>query len=337
MMDKGGTMKNKNSNAPLGYFCSVLTLLLAMSVGAAFAQTTFPDKPVRIVVPFPPGGGTDLVVRALAAGMATELNQSVIIENKSGAGTVIGTDFVAKSPPDGYTLLVGTFAFAVNPSLLAKLPFDTNKAFDPIVLISRSPNVLVVRADSPYKSVQDIVRAAQKNPGKLTYASQGNGTSAHLAAELFNALANINVTHIPYKGASPALTDIVGGQVDLMFATSAGATPLLESGRLRALAVTTPERSPAFPSLPTMIEAGVAEYQATSWYGLYAPAGTPSAVIARLNAAATKVAQADAFKSRVASEGLVISTGTPAQLDEFMRGEQARWERVIKAAGIKAN
>jgi tripartite-type tricarboxylate transporter receptor subunit TctC len=330
-------MKNKKSNLLLSYFFSLLALLLTTGTGTALAQANFPEKPVRIVVPFPPGGGTDIVVRALAAGMATELNQSFIIENKAGAGTVIGTDFVAKSPPDGYTLLVGTFAFAVNPSLLAKLPFDTNKAFDPVVLISRSPNVLVVRADSPYKSVQDIVQAAQANPGKLTYASQGNGTSAHLAAELFNALAKVNILHIPYKGASAALTDIVGGQVDLMFATSAGATPLLDSGRLRALAVTTPERSPAFPALPTMIEAGVPDYQATSWYGLYVPAGTPTAVIARLNAAATKVAQAEAFKSRVASEGLVISTGTPKQLDEFMRSEQTRWARVINAAGIKAN
>ena len=330
-------MKNKKLNSLLGYFFSLLALLLTTETSTALAQANFPEKPVRIVVPFPPGGGTDLVVRALAAGMATELNQSFIIENKAGAGTVIGTDFVAKSPPDGYTLLVGTFAFAVNPSLLAKLPFDTNKAFDPVVLISRSPNVLVVRADSPYKSVQDIVQAAQANPGKLTYASQGNGTSAHLAAELFNALAKVNILHIPYKGASAALTDIVGGQVDLMFATSAGATPLLESGRLRALAVTTPERSPAFPALPTMIEAGVPDYQATSWYGLYVPAGTPTAVIARLNAVTTKVAQAEAFKSRVASEGLVISTGTPQQLDEFMRGEQTRWARVINAAGIKAN
>lgn len=330
-------MKHKKSSGLLKCFFSAIALSLCMGISPTYAQTNFPDKPVRIVVPFPPGGGTDLVVRALAAGMATELGQSVIIENKSGAGTVIGTDFVAKSPADGYTLLVGTFAFAVNPSLLAKLPFDTNKAFAPVVLISRSPNVLVVRADSPYKSVQDVVRAAQANPGKLTYASQGNGTSAHLAAELFNALAKINITHIPYKGASPALTDIVGGQVDLMFATSAGATPLLESGRLRALAVTTPERSAAFPALPTMIEAGVPEYQATSWYGLYAPAGTPSAAIDRLNLAATKVAQADAFKSRVSGEGLVISTGTPKELDNFMRGEQARWARVIQAAGIKAN
>jgi tripartite-type tricarboxylate transporter receptor subunit TctC len=330
-------MQNKKLNGLLKYFFRVLALLLCVGISPTYAQASFPEKPVRIVVPFPPGGGTDLVVRALAAGMATELGQSVIIENKAGAGTVIGTDFVAKSPPDGYTLLVGTFAFAVNPSLLAKLPFDTNKAFAPVVLISRSPNVLVVRADSPYKSVQDVVRAALANPGKLTYASQGNGTSAHLAAELFKALAKVDITHIPYKGASPALTDIVGGQVDLMFATSAGATPLLESGRLRALAVTTPERSPAFPALPTMVEAGIPEYQATSWYGLYAPAGTPNVAIDRLNAAATKVAQADAFKSRVASEGLVISTGTPKQLDEFMLGEQSRWARVIQSAGIKAN
>lgn len=330
-------MQNKKLNELLKYFFRVVALLLCAGISPTYAQASFPEKPVRIVVPFPPGGGTDLVVRALAAGMATELGQSVIIENKAGAGTVIGTDFVAKSPPDGYTLLVGTFAFAVNPSLLAKLPFDTNKAFAPVVLISRSPNVLVVRADSPYKSVQDVVRAALANPGKLTYASQGNGTSAHLAAELFKALAKVDITHIPYKGASPALTDIVGGQVDLMFATSAGATPLLESGRLRALAVTTPERSPAFPALPTMVEAGIPEYQATSWYGLYAPAGTPNVAIDRLNAAATKVAQADAFKSRVASEGLVISTGTPKQLDEFMLGEQSRWARVIQSAGIKAN
>lgn len=298
------------------------------------ALAAYPDKPVRIIVPFAPGGGTDLIARTLGAGMAQELGQMVIIENKPGAGTVIGSDMVAKSPANGYTLLIATFAHALNPSLQPKLPYATDKAFAPIILIGRSPNVLVVRPASPYRSVQDIIAAAKASPKKLTFASQGNGTSAHLAGELFKNLTQVDMTHVPYRGAGPALTDLMGGQVDMMFATSAAVGALLEGGKLRALAVTSAQRSPAHAQLPTIAESKVPGYAAESWYGLYAPAGTPGDVIARLNAAAKKAVQMETFRKRVEDEGLVISAGTPAELDLYVRAEEARWRRVVKENNI---
>lgn len=303
----------------------------------SLAQAAFPEKPVRIVVPFSPGGGTDLIARTLGAGMSQELGQTVIIENKPGGGTIIGTDLVAKSAPDGYTLLIATFAHALNPSLQPKLPYATDKAFAPIVLIGRSPNVLVVRPDSPYKSVKDIIAAAKARPKQLTFASQGNGTSAHLAGELFKNLARVDMTHVPYRGAGPALTDLLGGQVDMMFATAAAVGAFLDAGKLRALAVTSAERSPALPTVPTIAESDVPGYAADSWYGLYAPAGTPSDVIARLNAAAKKAVQMDSFRKRVEDEGLVISTGTPAELDRYVRAEEARWRKIVRENNITAD
>ncbi len=247
------------------------------------------------------------------------------------------SDAVAKSAPDGYTLLIATFAHAVNPSLQPKLPYATDKAFTPIVLIGRSPNVLVVKAESPYRTVKDIVAAAKGAPGKLTFASQGNGTSAHLAGEFFKNLAKVEMTHVPYRGAGPAITDLLGGQVDMMFGTAAAVSPFVQSGKLRALGVTTAQRSPALPNVPTIAESGVAGYAAESWYGLYAPAGTPPDVIARLNAAAKKAVDADIFRKRANEEGLIITAGTPAELDTYVRAEEARWTRVVKENNITAN
>jgi tripartite-type tricarboxylate transporter receptor subunit TctC len=295
----------------------------------------FKDQPIRIVVPFSPGGGTDVVARTLAVTMAEELGRPVIVDNRPGGGTTIGSDNVAKSDPDGHTLLMATFAHAVNPSLRASMPYDTNTAFDPVLLIGRSPNILVVRSDSPYQSVEDLLAAAKAEPGKVTYASQGIGTSAHLAGELFKNLSGTDILHIPYKGASLALNDLVGGQVDMMFATATAAAPLVNGGKLRALGVTTTERSPARPDVPTVAQAGVPSYAAESWYGIYVPAGTPVELIERLNAAATKGAQSDVFKERVQGQGLVISTGTPKDLNDYVSAEQARWAAVVKAAQIE--
>jgi tripartite-type tricarboxylate transporter receptor subunit TctC len=306
---------------------------LAMAVGgfaAAPAFAAYPEKPIRLVVPFAPGGGTDLVARTLGAGMSAELGQTVIIDNKPGAGTIIGTDAVAKSPPDGYTLVIATFAHAVNPSLQPKMPFATDKAFAPVILIGRGPNVLVVRPDSPYKSVKDIIAAAKAAPKKLTYASQGLGTSAHLAGELFANLTGIQLTHVPYRGAGPAITDLLGGQVDMIFGTASAVATFVDGGKLRALAVTTAERSPALKNVPTIAESGVPGYAAESWYGLYAPAGTPADVIAKLNAAAKKAAHSPTFQKRVQEEGLVINAGPPAELDAYVRTEEARWRKVVK-------
>ena len=311
-------------------------LLLAASLAPASALAAYPDKPVRIVVPFSPGGGTDLIARTIGAGMSQELGQSVIIENKPGAGTIIGTDLVAKSPPDGYTLVIATFAHALNTSLVPKLPYATDKAFAPVVLIGRSPNILVVKPDSPYKTVKDLIAAAKSRTKPLTFASQGNGTSAHLAGELFKNLAKVELTHIPYRGAGPALSDLLGGQVDMMFATAAAVGALLDGGKLRALGVTTTERSPALPQVPAIADE-VPGYAADSWYGLYAPAGTPAEVIARLNDAARKAVQTDAFRQRVVNEGLVISVGTPADFDRYVRAEEARWRKIVKDNNITSD
>ncbi|RYH13614.1 MAG: tripartite tricarboxylate transporter substrate binding protein [Alphaproteobacteria bacterium] len=315
----------------------VLSIALAMGAVAAMpARAAFPDKPVKIVVPFAPGGGTDLVARTMGITMGQELGQPVIIDNKPGAGTLIGTDAVAKSPADGYTLVMATVAHVVNPSIHNKMPYDHEKAFAPVMLVGVSPNVLVVRAESPLKSVKDLIDAAKANPGKLSFASQGAGTSAHLAGELFKNLTKTNITHIPYRGAGPAITDVLGGQVDVMFATAAAVGTFIEGGKLRALAVTTATRSPT-PSLakvPTIAESGVPGYVADSWYGLYAPAGTPADVIAKLNAAAKKAVQTDAFKKRVESEGLIINGGSPQDFDRYAKGEEARWRKVVKENNI---
>jgi tripartite-type tricarboxylate transporter receptor subunit TctC len=320
-------------------FAQLVSVILALTTWLVpcTAQATYPDKPVRIIVPFSPGGGTDLVARTLGVGLAQALGVSVLIENKPGAGTVIGTDLVAKSAPDGYTLLIATFANAVNPSLLPKLPYASDTAFAPIVLIGRSPNVLVVRAESPFKSVRELIAAARAQPKKYTFASQGNGTSAHLAGELFKNLAKVELTHVPYKGSGPALTDLLGGQVDMSFATSSAVGALLDSGKLRALGVTTTERSPALVQVPTIAESGVPGYAAESWYGLVAPAGTPPEVIDLLNAAAKKAVLQNSFRKRVADEGLVISAGTPAELGAYVRAQEARWRKVVKEGGITAD
>jgi tripartite-type tricarboxylate transporter receptor subunit TctC len=308
-----------------------------LSTGPAWAA--FPERPVKIIVPFAPGGGTDLIARTMGIAMTQHLGQPVIIDNKPGAGTIIGTDVLAKSAPDGYTLVMATLAHAVNPSIQPKLPYDSDKAFAPVMLVGRSPNVLVVRADSPFKSVKDIIAAAKARPGKLSFASQGSGTSAHLAGELFKNLTHTEITHIPYRGAGPALTDVLGGQVDMMFATASAVGAFIESGKLRALAVTTAERSPSatLAKVPTIAESGVPDYVADSWYGLFVPAGTPAPVIARLNAAAKKAAQSDAFRKNVEAEGLVISAGTPEDFGKYVKAEEVRWRKVVKAANITAD
>jgi tripartite-type tricarboxylate transporter receptor subunit TctC len=322
-------------------FRSVTARLGALASIAVFAASTalaatFPDRPVKLVVPFAPGGGTDAIARALGVGMGEALGQPVIVDNKPGAGTIIGSDFVAKSAPDGYTLVVATFAHAVNPSLMQKLPFDTQKAFAPVMLLARGPNVLVVRADSPYKTVADVIAAARAKPGKLTYASQGNGTSAHLAGEMFTNLAKVQMTHVPYRGAGPAMTDLLGGQVEMMFATAAAASPHIADGKLRALGVTTPQRAPAIKNVPAIAET-VPGYAVESWYGLFVPAGTPPDVIAKLHDAAKKATETAAFRKMLEPEGLTVSAGAPAELDAYVRGETARWARIVKENNLKVD
>jgi tripartite-type tricarboxylate transporter receptor subunit TctC len=333
----GGQMlrKNNNNEARLLFALAACTLVSMLAGGGAVAA--YPQRLVKIVVPFAPGGGTDSVARTLAQEMAKDLGQSVIIENKSGAGTITGTQAVATSEADGYTLLMGTFANAVNPSLRAKLPYDAHKDFAPVALVARSFNIVVVSAKSPYRSIADLTAAAKAEPDKLSYGTYGTGTSAHLAGELFKSLAQVNLTTVPYKGVAPAITDLLGGQIQVMFPTVASAAPLIQGSQLRALAVTSPERSPAFPDLPTVAEAGVPGYSAETWYGLFAPAGTPSAVIDRLNKSAAAAVKSEAFDKLAVNEGLVMVASPPGELDRYFRGEEERWRKVIRDVGIKVD
>mgnify|MGYP001031230022 FL=1 len=315
----------------------LVAVLLGAVLGAAgsSAHSAFPEKPVTLVVPFAPGGGTDAISRSLAEGMSKDLGQPVIVENRPGAGTVIGTNYVARSQPDGYTLVMATFAHAVNPFIHPNLPFDTAKAFAPVALVAHSPNILVVNPEQPFHSVKELLDYARAHPGELNYGSFGNGTSAHLAGELLKRLAKIDLTHVPYKGSAPALTDLLAGQIQVMLTMVASVAPHIKSGRLRALAVTSTQRSAAFPDLPTLDEAGVPGYQAESWYGIYAPAGTPEDVIARLNASVAKAVQTPSFQQRVADEGLIVDVGPPSQLSDYVAAEEKRWGQVVRDAGLK--
>lgn len=313
--------------------CAVLPM--AAGLGVVPARAEYPEKIVKIVVPFAAGGGTDIIARTTAQEIQADLGKSVIIENKPGAGTIIGTQTVATSEPDGYSLLMATFAHAVNPSLYNKLPFDPHKDFAAVSLIARSFNIVVVNPASKINSISDLIAEAKANPGKLNFGTFGTGTSAHLAGELFNSMAKVRMTAVPYKGAAPAISDLLGGQIDVMFTTVASAASLVAAGQLRALAVTSAGRSAAFPQLPTVAEAGVPGYAAESWYGLYAPAKTPAPVIARLNQAIAKAVQSGAFKKLEANEGLIMVGSAPEELDRYVGQEEQRWRKLVKDANIE--
>ena len=310
------------------------TLLVASAGLQAFAA--FPERIVKIVVPQAPGGGTDTIARVLAQEMAKDLGGSVIVENKAGAGTIVGTQAVVTAEPDGHTLLMGTFASAVNSSLAAALPYDVRRDLAPVALVARAFNIVVVNPKSPLKSVADLIAAAKAEPGKLSFGTYGTGTSAHLGGELFKRLAGVDMTAVPYKGSAPAITDLLGGQIQLMFTTVSSAAALIEGGQLRALAVTSEERSPAFPQLPTVAEAGVPGYVLENWYGLFAPAKTPPEVIDRLNRAAGKAFLSEAFTKIAANEGLMMVPAPPEEFARYFRGEEERWRKLIQEVGIKA-
>ena len=322
-------------------FPKIKPILFALAACVMFsggaAHAAYPDRIIKIVVPFAPGGGTDVVARTLAQEMSKDLGVTVIIENKPGAGTIIGTQAVATAEPDGYTLLMGTFANAVNPGLYAKLPYDQHRDLTAVALVARSFSIVVVNPKSPIKSIADLIAAAKAEPDKLSYGTYGTGTSAHLAGELFKHMANVNLTTVPYKGSAPAITDLIGGQIHVMFTTVASAAGLVEAGQLRALAVTSAERSPAFPNLPTVAEAGVPGYDAEAWYGLFAPAKTPPEIIERLNKAAANAVKAETFKKLSVNEGLILVASPPSELDRYFREEEDRWRKVIQDAGIKAD
>ncbi|MDQ8030652.1 MAG: tripartite tricarboxylate transporter substrate binding protein [Bordetella sp.] len=300
------------------------------------AQAGYPERPLRIVVPFTPGGGTDIVARQLAKSLGDDLGQTVVVENRAGGSTIIGTENVAKSAPDGYSLLMATFAHAVNPAIQEKLPYDTDRAFAPVAMIGKSPNVLVVSAKSPFKSVADLLAHARAHPGKLTFGSYGNGTSAHLAGELFKSQGKLDILHVPYKGSGPAINDLIGGQIDMIFSTSASVSAQVKAGQLRALAVTTRKRSPLYPDVPTVAESGLPDYFVDSWYAVFAPAGTPADVVARLNQGIRTAADQPEFRRALEVEGLVPEIGGPAELGAYVASEEQRWSAIVRQANLKA-
>ncbi|CAN7595126.1 tripartite tricarboxylate transporter substrate binding protein [Acidovorax sp. LjRoot117] len=275
------------------------------------------------------------MARALGDALSRDLGQSVIVDNRSGAGTVIGNDALAKSPPDGHSLLLNTSAIAIVPSLHPKLPYPADTAFAPVMLLGRAPNVAVVRMDSPMKSAADFIAQARAHPGKMAYGSAGNGTSTHLAAELLKSTAKLFVTHVPYRGAAPVINDVVAGQIDLAFGTLPSVAPMLTSGKLRALAVTSAKRSPLLPDVPTFAESGVTGYEADVWYGVFVPGATPAGIVDQLYAAVQRAAQTDSFQRRAAAEGLVLTMDRPQETARIVRAEESKWRRVIQAQSIK--
>ena len=311
---------------------------LAWSVAAEAQATAYPTKPIRLVVPFPPGGATDLIARAVAQKLGEAWGQSVVVDNRPGAGGNIGTELVAKAAPDGYTLEMGTVGtHAINASLYAKIPFDHVKDFAPVILVAGVPNVLEVNPSVPVNSVQELIAYAKANPGKLNFASSGAGTSIHLSGELFKVMAGVQMTHVPYKGSSPALQDLLGGQVQLMFDNLPPSLPQIKAGKLRALAVTSATRAPALPDVPTIAESGLPGFEASSWFGILAPAGTPPAIIAKINAEVAKWLASAEGKEKLASIGANAAGGSPEDFARHIQAETAKWAKVVKESGAKVD
>ena len=325
---------------------AALTFALAALSGFATAQpmaSGWPNRPVRIVVPFTPGGTTDILARALAPELGKAFGQTFIVDNKPGAGGNVGADMVAKSPPDGYTLLMGTVGTqAINPSLYPKMPYDAVKDFAPITLMAGVPNVLVVNpakaAANGITDVKSLIAFAKAHPGRLNMASSGNGTSIHLSGELFKTSTGTYMVHIPYRGSGPALLDLVGGQMDLMFDNLPSALPQIRGGKLTALAVTSGERSVALPDVPTIAEAtGLKGFEASSWFGLFAPAGTPGDIVNRIQQETAKALATPALKERLVAQGAIPGGMSPADFGRFIAAETKKWAAVVKASGAKVD
>jgi tripartite-type tricarboxylate transporter receptor subunit TctC len=319
------------------------SLLRRFALGASLALVavwasaqTYPVKPIRIVVPFPPGGATDILARDVAQKLTEAWGQQVIVDNRPGAGGNIGSELVAHSAPDGYTLEMGTVGtHAINASLSAKMPYDHVKDFAPVILVAGVPNVLVVNNAVPANSVAELIAYAKANPGKLNFASSGNGTSIHLSGELFKVMAGVQMTHIPYKGSAPALQDLLGGQVQLMFDNLPPSLPQIKAGKVRALAVTSLTRAPALPDVPTVAESGLPGFEASSWFGILAPAGTPPAIVAKLNAEIAKWLATPEAKEQLAKQGANAAGGTPEDFAKHIAAETAKWAKVVKDSGAK--
>lgn len=309
--------------------------LLFGAVSHGVAQN-FPVKPIRLVVPLAPGGGGDIVARLIAQKVSTVIGQPVVVDNRPGGSTIIGTEIVARAAPDGYTLVMATSSHGINPSLY-KLPFDPVRDFSGVAFIATTPMMLTVHPNVPASSVKELIAVAKSRPGQLNYATAGSASIPHMASELFNIMAGVKTVHIPYKGSGPALNDLLSGQVDMMFASPIPTIPFVKIGKLRAIAMTGTERSPAMPDLPTVVEAGVAGFEAASYYIILGPANMPGAIVAKLNSEMLKAAQLADVKERISTQGATVVGGTPQQAIAHIEKDIARWANVVKTAGITAN
>ncbi len=296
---------------------------------------SYPTGPVRVIVPFPPGGGVDGAGRLISQKLSEALGKPFVVENRSGANGMIGSELAAKSAKDGYTLMVNGANFVTTPSLYAKVTYDPIRDFEPVSLIALAPNVLVVHPSLPVNSVKELIALARARPGQVNFAGSGSGSTPHLAAELFNTLAKVDMVHVPYRGTGPAIVGLMSGEASVMFMPTTNAVPLVKSGRLRALAVTSRQRVPAMPELPTVSESGLKGYESSQWYGLFAPAGTPADVIALLNSQVVKIMQAPDMKQRMTAEGLVAVGSTRDEFAAYVKVELAKWAKVIKASGAQ--
>jgi len=321
------------------FFLSCAASCVVLAFGGAAAQVqSYPTRTIRMIVAYPPGGGTDIVGRLVAQKLTDSLGQTVLVDNRGGATGNIGTELAAKSPPDGYTVLMGNVApNAINVSLFKQLPYDPVKDFAPVSLVAITPNILVVHPALPVRTVKDLLALARAKPGTLNYPSAGIGSSSHLAGELLRSLAKVDIVHVPYKGGGPALIDLLSGQMQIMFATMPAAMPHVKTGKLRPVAVTTDKRSQTLPELPTIAEAGVKGYEASTWYGLLAPAGTPQPVIARLHDEVVRVLKTPDMREKFASQGFEPAGTTPAEFAAYIKAEIAKWGKVIRDAGIRAD
>jgi tripartite-type tricarboxylate transporter receptor subunit TctC len=314
--------------------CVALLGLVFVSVGAYAQANAWPTKPVKIVVTFPPGGAPDTLARVLADKWGQTLGQTITVDNKPGAGGNIGADYVAKSAGDGTTLLISTVGtHAINPALYAKMPYDNIKDFTSVSFLAATPNLLVVNKDVPAKTVKELVALAAKTP--LTFGSSGSGTSIHLSGELFNTLAGVKMQHIPYKGRAQAVPDLLGGRINMIFDNMPSALPLVKSGDVRAIAVTSATRSPAAPNIPTIAESGLPGFEATSWFGLMAPAGVPKDVLAKINAETLRVMNMPDVREKLSALGLDVAPGTPEALAQHVQAETIKWAKVVKESGAK--
>ena len=318
----------------LGSIASAVVLGAGLLGGTSALAQAYPTKPVTIIVPFAAGGTTDILARIIGQALTAELGQSVVVDNRAGAGGNIGGQAAAKAAPDGHTLFMGTVGtHAINASLYKKMPFDPVKDFAPLTRVANVPNLLVANPAQPYKSVKDLIAYAKANPGKVNFGSSGNGSSIHLSGELFKSLAKVDMVHVPYKGSAPAVTDLMGNQIGIMFDNMPSAIQHVRSGKLVPLAVTTAKRSPELPSVPTIAEAGVPGYEATSWFGMFAPAGTPAPVLAKLNAAIVKVLAQPDVKKKINEQGAEVYSETPEQFAAFIQAESVKWGKVVKESG----